>query len=88
MVALWARGNPLTLKNQTTLHEQINTISFLAGSHITYLPPNKLCKMLGIHINQVMHFRKHFTSIAQDVRKLAKALTNRKLSPPNKTMVI
>ncbi len=39
--ALWARNNPLTHKNQTLLQEQINTISFVDGSHITYLPPNK-----------------------------------------------
>ena len=86
--ALWARGNPLTLKNQTSLQEQINTISFLAGSRITYLPPNKSYKILGVHINPVLHFREHFTHITKDVRKLAKVLTNRKHSPPYKTLVV
>ena len=77
--ALWARGNPLTLKNQTSLQEHINTISFLDGSRITYFPPNKSYKMLGVHINPVLDFREHFTNITKDVRKLAKALTKRKL---------
>jgi hypothetical protein len=44
--------------------------------------------MLGLHINPVLEFREHFTNITKDVRKLAKALTNRKLSPPYKTLVV
>jgi hypothetical protein len=44
--------------------------------------------MLGVHINPVLDFREHFTSITKDVRKLAKTLTNRKLSPPYKTLVV
>jgi len=86
--ALWARGNPLTLKNQTSLQEQINTISFLDGSHITYLPPNKSYKMLGVHIIPILDFRDPFAHITKDVRKLAKALTNMKLSPQYKTLAV
>jgi len=74
--ALWTQGNPLTHKNQASLQEQINTIFFLDGSHITYLPPNKSYKMLGVHINPILDFREHFMHITKDVRKLAKALTN------------
>ncbi len=44
--------------------------------------------MLGVHINPVLDFREHFAHVTRDVRKLAKALTNRKLSPPYKTFVI
>jgi hypothetical protein len=44
--------------------------------------------MLGVHINPFLYFREHFTSITKDVRKLAKSLTNRKLSPPYKTQVV
>ena len=36
--------------------------------------------MLGVHINPLLDFRKHFMHITKNVRKLAKALTNRKLS--------
>ncbi len=39
--SLSAHGNPLTHKNQTTLQEQINSITFADGTHIKYLPPNK-----------------------------------------------
>jgi hypothetical protein len=55
--ALWAYDNPLTIKNQHTLQEQINTITFLDRSHIIYLPPNRSYKMLGVHINPVLDFR-------------------------------
>ena len=44
--------------------------------------------MLGVHINPILDFREHFTYITKDVRKLAKALKNRKLSPPYKTLVM
>ena len=37
--ALWASGHPLTTTNQSTLQEQINTITFPDGSHIQYPPP-------------------------------------------------
>jgi hypothetical protein len=86
--ALWAMGNPLTPENHAFLQEQINTISFLDGSNITYLPPNKSYKMLGVHINPLLDFREHFMHITKDVRKIAKAFTNRKLSPPYKTLVV
>ena len=39
--SLWGVGNPLNHKNQTTLQEQINSITFAHGTHIKYLPPNK-----------------------------------------------
>ncbi len=44
--------------------------------------------MLGVHINPILDFREHFMHITKDVRKLAKALTNRKLSPTYKTLVV
>ncbi len=44
--------------------------------------------MLGVHINPVLDFREHFTHITKDVRKLAKALTNKKLSPTYKILVV
>jgi hypothetical protein len=86
--ALWALGNPLTPKKQASLQEQINTISFSDGSRITYLAPNKSYKMLGVHINPILDFRDHFMHITKDVRKLAKSLTNRKLSPTYTTLVV
>jgi hypothetical protein len=39
--SLWGLGYPLSHKNQTTLQEQINSITFADGTHIIYLPPNK-----------------------------------------------
>ncbi len=69
--ALWALGNPLTQKHQSILQEQIHTITFLDGTHIKYLPPNKSYKMLGVHINPMLDFREHFLYITKDVRKLA-----------------
>jgi hypothetical protein len=86
--ALWTQGNPLSHKSQSSLQEQINAISFLDGSRITYFPPNKQYKMLGVYIDPILDFREHFMHITKDVRKLAKALTNRKLSPPYKTLVV
>jgi len=44
--------------------------------------------MLGVHINTVLEFQEHHANITKDVRKLAKALTKRKQSPPYKTLVI
>jgi len=44
--------------------------------------------MLGVHINNVMDIREHHVHITKDVRKLAKALTKRKISAPFKTLVI
>jgi hypothetical protein len=44
--------------------------------------------MLGVHINPVLDFREHFTNITKGVRKLANALTNRKLSSPYKTLLV
>jgi hypothetical protein len=86
--ALWAQVNPLTFRIQNILQEKINTIFFLDGIHITYLPLNKSYKMLGVHINPVLDFREHRTHITTDVRKLSKALTSRKLSPPYKILVV
>ena len=70
------------------LQEQINSITFVDGTHIKYLPPNKSYKMLGVNINPVLDFREHFLHINKDVRKLAKALAKRKLSPPLKSLAI
>ena len=44
--------------------------------------------MIGIHINPMLNFREHFLHITKDVKKLAKALVKRKLSPPLKTLAI
>ena len=44
--------------------------------------------MFGVHISLVLDSREHFASMTKDVPKLAKALTNRKLSPPYKTLVV
>jgi hypothetical protein len=44
--------------------------------------------MLGVHINNMLDFREHFLHITKDVKKLAKALAKRKLSPSLKTLAI
>jgi hypothetical protein len=44
--------------------------------------------MLGVHINPMLDFREHFLHITKDVKKLAKALAKRKLSPSLKTLAI
>jgi hypothetical protein len=44
--------------------------------------------MLGIHINMFLDFREHHIYITKDVRKLAKTLANRKLSPIHKTTIV
>jgi hypothetical protein len=79
--SLWGLGNPLNHINQTILQEQINSITFADGTHIKYLPPNKSYKMLGVHINPMLDFREHFLHVTKEVKKLAKALAKRKLSP-------
>ena len=79
--SLWRLGTPLNHKNQTILQEQINSITFADGIRIKYLPPNKLYKMIGVHISPMMDFREHFLHITKDVKKLAKALAKIKLSP-------
>ena len=38
--------------------------------------------MLGVHINPMLDFKEHFLHITKDVKKLAKALAKRRLSPP------
>ena len=86
--SLWAHDNPLNQKNWTMLQEQINSITFVDGTHIRYLPPKKSYKMLGAHINPMLDFREHFLHITKDVKKIAKALPKRKLSPSLKTLAI
>jgi hypothetical protein len=44
--------------------------------------------MLGVHVNMVLDFREHHTHITKDVRKLAKTLAKRKLSPSHKTTIV
>ena len=44
--------------------------------------------MLGVNINTALDFREYHAHIIKDVRKRAKALTNQKLNPPYKTLVI
>ena len=52
--SLLAHGNPPNLKNRTMLQEQINSITFVDGTHIRYLPPNKSCSCsvtgLQVHV--------------------------------------
>ena len=71
--SLWGIGNPLNHKNQTTLQDQINSITFADGTHIKYLP-NKSYKMLGVHINPMLDFREHFLHITKNVKRLANTL--------------
>lgn len=85
---VWDSGNPLTTSNHSTLQEQIHTITFPDGSHIQYLPPNKSYKILGVHINTVLDFREHHTYINKEERKMASALSNRKLIPTYTTLVV
>ena len=44
--------------------------------------------MLGMHINPMLDFRERLKHIATDIRKVAKALTWRLLSPSRKKLVI
>ncbi len=44
--------------------------------------------MLGVHINPMLDFQEHFLYITKDVRKLAKTLAKRNLSPILKTIAI
>ena len=44
--------------------------------------------MLEVHINPILDFRDHLKHITIDIRKLAKALTKRLLSPNRKKLVI
>ena len=75
-------------KNTHLLRSRICTIKFEDGTPIKYLPPNKSYKMLGVHINPLLDFRDHLKHITTDIRKLAKALAKRLLSPNRKQLVI
>ncbi len=44
--------------------------------------------MLGVHINPMLDFREHFLYITKNIKKQAKALAKRKLSPPLKSLAI
>jgi hypothetical protein len=44
--------------------------------------------MLRVHINPMLDFREHFLHITKDVKKLAKTLAKRKLSPSLKALAI
>jgi hypothetical protein len=44
--------------------------------------------MLGVHVNPMLDFREHFLRITKDVKKPAKTLAKRKLSPSLKTLAI
>jgi hypothetical protein len=44
--------------------------------------------MLGVHINPMLDFRDHLKHITTDIRKLAKVLTKRLLSPNRRKLVI
>ena len=86
--ALSGYGNPMSKENTHQLRSQISTIKFEDGTPIKYLPPNKSYKMLVVHINPMLDFRDHLKHITTDIRKLAKALTKRLLSPNRKQLVI
>ena len=70
------------------LQEQMNSITFADGTHISYLPLNKSFKMLRVHINPMLDFREHFLQITEDVKRCANALAKRKLSPSLKPLAI
>jgi hypothetical protein len=77
--------------NINLLTNQINTIKFEDGTNIKYLPPmapNKSYKMLRVQINPMLDFRDYLKHITTEVRKLARALTKRGLSPNRKQLVI
>ena len=86
--ALWGYGNRMSTTNTNLLTKQISTIKFEDGTNIKYLPPNKSYKMLGVQINPMLDFRDHLKHITTEVRKLARVLTKRRLSPNRKQMVI
>jgi hypothetical protein len=67
--------------NINLLTNQINTIEFEDGTNIKYLPPNKSYKMLGVQIHPMLDFRDHLKHITTEVRKRARVLTKRRLSP-------
>ena len=79
--SLWGLGNPLNHKNQTILQEQINSITFADGTHITNLPPNKSYKMLGVHISPMLDFTEHFLHITKDVKKTSQNPSKTKTKP-------
>ncbi len=86
--ALWGYGNLMSKENTYLLLSQINTIKFEDGSPIRHLLPNKSYKMMGVHINPMLNFRDHLKHIIVHVRKLAKVLTRRLLSPNREKLVI
>jgi hypothetical protein len=82
--ALWGYGNPMSIENANLVRSQISTTKFEDGTLIKYLPPNQSYKMLGAHINPMLDFRDNLKHITTNIRKLAKALTKRLLSPNRK----
>ncbi len=44
--------------------------------------------MLGVHIIPMLDFREHFTFITKAVKRLAKTLAKRKLSPSLKSLAV
>jgi hypothetical protein len=80
--------NPRSKANINLLINQINTIKFEDGTNIKYLSPNKSYKMLGVQINPMLDFGDHLQHITTEVRKIARVLTKRRLSPNRKQLVI
>ena len=78
----------MSKQNTHLLRSQISTIKFEDGTPIKYLTPNKSYKMLGVHINPMLDFRDHLKHITFDIKKLAKALAKRLISPNRKKLVI
>ncbi len=79
--ALLGYGNPMSKANSNFLINHISTIKFEDGTNIKYLPPNKSYEMLGVQINPILDFRDHLKYITTEVRKPARVLTKRRLSP-------
>ena len=89
--ALWDRGNPTSKENLRILRNQIASIDLTGepdGPTLKFLPPDKSYKMLGVHINPLLNFSEHFQHITGEVRKLAKVLQRKRLSPTRKQLVI
>ena len=48
--------------------------------NLTYLHPKDTHKLLGVHLNPILNFKKHFSTITAEVRKISKILKKEPLS--------
>ena len=81
-------GNPIIKANTNLLRSQIKTINIEDGTNCKYLPPNISYKMLGEQIYPMLYFRHHLKHVTTEVRKLARVLPKRWISPDRKQLVI